>query len=100
MRRGNLLGPSIEGKRCTGGLLRLCEPRNDRGRFVCSAIIRHKRVAILIPLCYNTLTMQGSYIGNTTASQALVLPGKNPCSARAFSIFWTEFSKLSHYLLR
>ena len=47
-----------------------------------------KVLAIYNYLCYNTLTLQGSYIGNTTASQA-VKAGSTPvpCSNIAKTSF-------------
>ena len=53
--------------------------------------LRQNPLAIIYTLCYNDPTMQGSYIGNTTASQA-VKAGSTPvpCSKRK-AAFWRFF---------
>ena len=54
---------------------------------------RQKGVEFSISVCYNTHTTQGSYIGNTTASQVIVAPIRKPAVSNAFSAFQNRISE-------
>ena len=55
-------------------------------------VVRQKVVEIFVPVCYNTtIALQGSYIGNTTASQAVKAGSiPVPCSKKEVAFVYQK----------